>query len=87
VEAFWVWCEEQLQRIPGKSDLAKARRYALNRWHAFTLFLNDGRVAIDNNPAERTMRPASIGRRNYLFASSDAGGEALSDAMTIVSVS
>jgi transposase len=41
-------------RIPGKSDLANAIRYALTRWPSFTLFLDDGRVAIDNNPAERT---------------------------------
>jgi len=57
VDAFRVWCEAQLLRIPGKGDLAKAMRYALNRWPAFTLFLEDGRVAIDNNAAERAIRP------------------------------
>ena len=59
-------------------------RYALKRWDAFTLFLEDGRVAIDNNPAERAIRPIALGRKNWLFAGSDAGGETLADAMTII---
>ena len=63
VEAFRAWSEAQLPRIPGKSDLAKAMRYALNRWPAFTLFLDDGRVAIDNNAAERAIRPITLGRK------------------------
>ena len=56
VEAFREWCERQLTLIPGKGDLAKAMRYALTRWASFTLFLDDGRVAIDNNPAERALK-------------------------------
>jgi transposase len=83
-EAFRAWGEGQLARIPGKGELAKAMRYALKRWDAFTLFLGDGRVAIDNNPAERALRPVAIGRKNWLFAGSDAGGEALADAMTLI---
>ncbi len=83
-EAFHAWCEAQLARIPGKGELAKAMRYALNRWHAFTLFLEDGRVAIDNNVAERAIRPVCIGRKNFLFAGSDTGGEIIADAMTII---
>ena len=82
--AFKAWAEAQLTRIPGKSDLAKAFRYALNRWGAFTLFLDDGRVAIDNNAAERAIKPVVIGRKNFLFAGSDAGGETLASAMTII---
>jgi transposase len=84
VEAFRAWAEKQLPCIPGKGDLAKAFRYALNRWASFCLFLQDGRVAIDNNPAERGMRPIGVGRRNWLFAGSDAGGETLARAMTII---
>ena len=84
VAAFKAWAEQQLTRIPGKSDLAKAFRYALNRWPSFTLFLDDGRVAIDNNPAERAMRPIGVGRKNWLFAGSDSGGETLARAMTII---
>jgi transposase len=83
-EAFRHFAEDQLQRISGKSDVAKAFRYGLNRWASFTLFLEDGRVAIDNNPAERAIRPVVLGRKNFLFAGSDAGGETLADAMTII---
>jgi hypothetical protein len=73
VAAFFAWSEQQLLRIPGKSDLAKAFRYGLSRQEAFSLFLSDGRVAIDNNPAERALRPIGIGRKNWLFAGADTG--------------
>lgn len=82
--AFKAWCEDQLNRISGKSDLARAMRYGLNRWPAFTLFLENGEVGIDNNPAERAIRPIAIGRKNFLFAGSDAGGGTLADAMTLI---
>ena len=55
--------------------MAKAIRYALVRWEALTLVLRDGRVCIDNNAAERSMRPMTLGRKNWLFAGSDSGGE------------
>ncbi len=84
VEAFHAWAEAQLARIPGKSDLAKAFRYGFSRWPSFTLFLNDGRVAIDNNAAERGMRPIGVGRRNWLCVGSDTGGETLARAMTVI---
>ncbi len=84
VEAFRAWCEAQLPRLPRKGDLAKAMRYALRRWASFALFLEDGRVAIDNNVAERALRPVALGRKNFLFAGSDAGGETLADAMTVI---
>jgi transposase len=84
VEAFFAWSEQQLLRIPGKSDLAKAFRYGISRQEAFSLFLTDGRVAIDNNPAERALRPIGIGRKNWLFAGADTGAETLSRAMTII---
>jgi hypothetical protein len=67
VEAFHAWCEQQLARLPGKGDLAKAMRYALNRRASFKLFLDDARVAIDNNTAERAIRPIS---RNFLLRES-----------------
>jgi len=84
VEAFRNWCETQLRAIPGKGDLAKAMRYGLTRWPSFTLFLEDGRVAIDNNAAERAIKPVVLGRKNFLFAGSDAGGEVVADAMTLI---
>lgn len=84
VAAFRIWAEEQLGRISGKSDLAKAFRYGLKRWPSFTLFLDDGRVAIDNNAAERAIKPVVIGRKNWMFAGRDSGGETLAAAMTII---
>ena len=84
VEAFFAWSEQQLPRIPGKGDLAKAFRYGLSRMPGFTLLLEDGRVAIDNNPAERALRPIGIGRKNRLFAGADTGAETLARAMTII---
>jgi transposase/uncharacterized protein YukE len=84
VDAFHAWAEQQLARIPGKGDLAKAFRYGLSRWPSFTLFLTDGRIAIDNNAAERALRPIGVGRRNWLFAGADSGAETLARAMTII---
>ncbi|MBY3544964.1 IS66 family transposase [Rhizobium laguerreae] len=84
VDAFRHWAEAQLTRIPGKSDLATAFRYGLSRWSSLCLFLDDGRVAIDNNAAERALRPIGVGRRNWLFAGADTGAETLARAMTII---
>lgn len=69
------WLEATRARISGRSDLATAIRYALARWEALTLILRDGRACIDNSAAERAMRPIALGRRNWTFAGSDAGGE------------
>ncbi len=69
------WMDQTLARVSGKTDLAKAIRYALARWDALTLVLRDGRACLDNNAAEREMRPMTLGRKNWLFAGSDAGGE------------
>ena len=70
-----IWFEQTLGRISGKIDLAAAIRYALTRWDALTLVLRDGRACLDNNAAERSMRTMTLGRKNWLFAGSDAGGE------------
>ena len=59
-----------------KSSLAKAIYYSLSRWDALTRYLDDGLLEIDNNPVEREIRPVALGRKNYLFAGSDAGGHA-----------
>lgn len=84
VEAFFDWSEAQLRRLPGKSSLATAFRYGLSRRAGFELFLDDGRVAIDNNPAERALRPIGIGRKNWLFAGAETGAETLARAMTLI---
>jgi transposase len=69
-----AWLDATLQKLSGKSDLAMAMRYATSRWTALCCFLQDGRVEIDNNAAERSIRGIALGRKNYLFAGSDTGG-------------
>jgi transposase len=75
VAALKAWLEATLPKLSGKSELAGAMRYALNRWPALIRYLDDGRLEIDNNTAERALRAVALGRKNYLFAGSDAGGE------------
>lgn len=70
-----TWLHTQLASIPKKGELAKAIRYALSRWTALTRYQTDGRIEIDNNAAERALRAVAIGRKNWLFAGSDDGGE------------
>jgi transposase len=84
ITAFFAWSEQQLLRILGKNELAKAFRYGLSRRAAFSLFLADSRVAIDNNPAECALRPIGIGRKNWLFAGADTGADTLARAMTVI---
>jgi transposase len=69
------WLQATLPRISGKSELAGAIRYALNRWTALSRYRDDGRLEIDNNIAERAIRAIALGRKNWLFAGSDEGGE------------
>ena len=75
LSGFKAWLEATLPKLPGKSDLAAAMRYALGRWNALIRYAGDGRVEIDNNAAERSIRGIALGRKNYLFAGSDSGGE------------
>ena len=72
---FKAWLEATLPKLPGKSDLAAAMRYALGRWDALIRYVHDGCIEIDNNAAERSIRGIALGRKNYLFAGSDSGGE------------
>lgn len=78
------WFEEQLRRLSGKSDVAAAIRYALARWRALVRYLDDGRIEIDNNSAERALRTVALGRKNYLFAGSDQGGERAACIYTLI---
>jgi transposase len=75
LEAMHVWLKAAMAKLSKKSELAKAIHYALERWHALILFVDDGRVEMDNNAAERALRAVAVGRKNYLFAGSDTGGE------------
>lgn len=74
IDELAVRLDAQLAKIPGKSDLAAAIRYARSRWTALTRYLDDGRLEISNNAAENKIRPAALGRKNWLFCGSDAGG-------------
>ena len=76
--------EETLNRISGKSTLAQAIRYSLSRWDALTRYTADGRLEISNNAAERAIRPLAIGRKNWLFAGSDTGGQRAATIYTII---
>ena len=75
LDALKTWLEASLAQLSQKSALALAIRYALTRWTALTRYRDDGRIEIDNNAAERALRAVALGRKNYLFAGSDAGGE------------
>jgi hypothetical protein len=69
------WLQQTIRGLSQKSALAEAIRYALKLWPALIRYTSDGRIEIDNNTAERSLRAIAIGRKNYLFAGSDAGGE------------
>lgn len=75
LEELKAWFEATLAQLSAKSALASAMRYALTRWAALVRYCDNGRIEIDNNAAERSLRAVALGRKNYLFAGSDAGGE------------
>jgi transposase len=78
------WLSAMLQRVSVKSELAGAIKYGLVRWTALTRYRDDGRIEIDNNSAERSIRPLVLGRRNYLFAGSDSGGERAASIYSLI---
>ena len=75
IEALEPWLQAKLSLISQKTKLAEAIRYALSRWAGLCLFLDDGRIEIDNNTVERAIRPLALTRKNALFAGSDGGAE------------
>src|SRR5882762_5744204 len=75
VEDLQVYMREQLAKLSRGNDLAKVINYVLKRWASFTLFLDDGRVCLSNNAAERGLRGIALGRKSWLFAGSDRGGQ------------
>ncbi|MHB8817153.1 MAG: IS66 family transposase [Steroidobacteraceae bacterium] len=84
LEAFFTWAEATVAKLSAKSALAEAFRYILKRRVALSRFLTDGRLEVDNNAAENAMRCIALGRRNYLFAGSDAGGDRAAAIYTLV---
>ena len=83
-DALEVWLNRQLHDISGKSPLAAAIRYALTRVARLRPYLDHGILEIDNNTAERAMRSVALGRKNYLFVGSEAGGKAAAIAYTLI---
>jgi transposase len=75
LEELRIWMEKSLRSLSTKSETAGAIRYALSHWRALTRYIDDGRLEIDNSAAERALRAVALGRKNYLFAGSDSGGE------------
>ncbi len=84
LDGLEAWLAAQLARVPGKSELAKAIRYALTRMKKLRPYLDHGNLEVDNNSAERAIKPIAIGRKNYLFVGSEGGGKAAAIAYTLI---
>ena len=74
VDDLRAWLDGTIAQVPGRSRIAEAIRYALKLWSGLAVFLHDGRVEIDSNVVERSIRPIALNRKNALFAGSDQGG-------------
>ena len=79
-----AWLHAQLPKISGKSPLAQAIRYALGRMPKARPYLSNGHLELDNNTAERAIKPVAIGRKNWMFAGSEGGGKAMAIAYTLI---
>jgi transposase len=79
-----TWMQAQRGKLSRHSDVAKAMDYMLKRWDAFTRFLDDGRICLTNNAAERALRGIALGRKSWLFAGSDRGGERAAIMYTLI---
>jgi len=84
VAALEAWLREQRRKLSSKSKTAQAIDYSLKRWPALTRFLNDGRLCMSNNAAERTLRCVALGRHNWTFAGSDEGGRRAAAIYTLI---
>ena len=78
------WMEKTLRALSPKSETAGAIRYALSRWRALTRYADDGHLEIDNSAAERALRAVALGRKNFLFAGSDCGGERAANIYSLI---
>jgi transposase len=79
-----TWMREQRTKLSRHSDVGKAMDYMLKRWHTFTRFLHDSRICLTNNAAERALRGIALGRKSWLFAGSDRGGERAAVMYTLI---
>jgi hypothetical protein len=85
LEKFRSWLDRQAADALPKSPIAVATRYALNQWDALSRYVEDGRLQIDNNAAERALRGIAIGRKNWLFRGSEEGGRTAAVMFTLIS--
>jgi hypothetical protein len=74
LDEFHRWMIQVRDTLSHKSETTAAIQYALNRWDALVRYVDDGRIEVDNNAAERSLRGIAVGRRNYMFMGSDEGG-------------
>ena len=79
-----AWLRAHRAKLSAKSEVAKAIDYLLKRWPAFMRFVEDGRICLSNNAAERAIRGIAVGRRNWTFAGSDAGGRRAAVIYTLI---
>jgi len=79
-----IWMRTERARLSRHSEVAKAMDYMLKRWEAFARFLSDGRICLTNNAAERALRGIALGRKAWLFAGSDRGGERAAVMYTLI---
>ena len=79
-----AWMRGERARLSRHAEVAKAMDYMLKRWDAFTRFLDDGRICLTNNAAERALRGIALGRKSWLFAGSDRGGERAAVMYTLI---
>ena len=78
------WMREERANLSHSNDVARAMDYMLKRWPAFTRFLHDGRICLSNNAAERALRGIALGRKSWLFAGSDRGGQRAAAMYSII---
>ena len=84
VDALEAWLKTERKKLSSKAPVAKAIDYSLKRWPAFTRFLDDGRICMSNNAAERAVRGIAVGRKNWTFCGSDSGGRRAAAIYTLI---
>jgi transposase len=84
VDGLETWLRDERRKLSSKAPVAKAIDYSLKRWRAFTRFLDDSRLCMSNNAAERAVRGIAVGRRNWTFCGGDSGGHRAAAMFTLI---
>ena len=79
-----LWMKSERSKLSRHADVARAMDYMLKRWVAFSRFVDDGRICMTNNAAERALRGIAVGRKSWLFAGSDSGGKRAAAIYTLI---